>query len=182
MKLVMDRASVFEATGPTPASHIRVKIGADAEGQITAAEAWLAYEAGAFPGSPINPGCMCVFACYDVPNGRIDGYDVVVNKPRTNAYRAPGATNAAMATETVIDEICEQLQIDPLEFRAKTRPAKGRGGSTGRFMPASAWPKRSPPSATANSGNRPWADPAAGAASPRDSGSTRDFNPRQPRP
>jgi CO/xanthine dehydrogenase Mo-binding subunit len=125
VKLVMDRTSVFEATGPTPASHIRLKIGADAEGRITAAEAWLAYEAGAFPGSPVNPGCMCVFACYDVPNGRVDGYDVVVNKPRTNAYRAPGATNAAMATETVIDEICHELQIDPLEFRAKNAAREG---------------------------------------------------------
>ena len=125
VKLVMDRTSVFEATGPTPASHIRVKIGADATGRITAAEAWLAYEAGAFPGSPINPGCMCVFACYDVPNGRVDGYDVVVNKPRTNAYRAPGATNAAMATETVIDEICVQLELDPLEFRAKNAAKEG---------------------------------------------------------
>jgi CO/xanthine dehydrogenase Mo-binding subunit len=125
VKLVMDRASVFEATGPTPASHIRVKIGADAQGRITAAEAWLAYEAGAFPGSPIHPGCMCVFACYDVPNGRVDGYDVVVNKPRTNAYRAPGATNAAMATETVIDEICAQLKMDPLEFRLKNASREG---------------------------------------------------------
>jgi xanthine dehydrogenase molybdenum-binding subunit len=125
VKLVMDRASVFEATGPTPASHIRVKIGADAAGRITAAEAWLAYEAGAFPGSPINPGCMCVFACYDVPNGRVDGYDVVVNKPRTNAYRAPGATNAAMAAETIIDEICAELEIDPLEFRAKNAAREG---------------------------------------------------------
>ena len=125
VKLVMDRTSVFEATGPTPASHIRVKIGADAEGRITAAEAWLAYEAGAFPGSPINPGCMCVFASYDVDNGRVDGYDVVVNKPRTNAYRAPGATNAALATETVIDEICERLAMDPLEFRAKNAAHEG---------------------------------------------------------
>jgi CO/xanthine dehydrogenase Mo-binding subunit len=62
---------------------------------------------------------MCVFACYDVPNGAIDGYDVVVNKPRTNAYRAPGSTNVAFATETIIDEICERLNIDPLEFRLK---------------------------------------------------------------
>src|SRR5690606_3722880 len=52
VKLVMDRASVFEATGPTPGSYIRVKMGADAQGRITAAEAWLAYEAGAYPGSP----------------------------------------------------------------------------------------------------------------------------------
>ncbi|GIS61796.1 MAG: hypothetical protein CM1200mP2_40210 [Planctomycetaceae bacterium] len=39
---------------------------------------------------------MCVFACYDVPNGRIDGYDICVNKPRTNAYRAPGSTHVAL--------------------------------------------------------------------------------------
>ena len=51
----------------------------------------MAYEAGAYPGSPIGAGAMCIFACYDVPNGRIDGYDVVVNKPQTSAYRAPGA-------------------------------------------------------------------------------------------
>lgn len=125
VKLVMDRASVFEATGPTPGSYIRVKMGADAEGRITAAEAWLAYEAGAYPGSPINPGCMCIFACYDVPNGRIDGYDVCVNKPRTNAYRAPGATNAAFAAESVIDEICEKLGIDSAEFRLKNAAVEG---------------------------------------------------------
>ncbi|MEX2285885.1 MAG: xanthine dehydrogenase family protein molybdopterin-binding subunit [Planctomycetaceae bacterium] len=125
VKIVMDRAACFEATGPTPGSHIRVKIGADAKGRITAAEAWLAYEAGAFPGSPVNPGCMCVFACYDVPNGRVDGYDVVVNKPRTNAYRAPGSTNASFATETVVDEICEKLKIDPIEFRLKNASKEG---------------------------------------------------------
>ncbi len=125
VKLVMDRAEVLEGTGPTPGSYIRVKLGADREGRITAAEAYLAYEAGAFPGSPINPGCMCIFACYDIPNGRIDGYDVCVNKPRTNAYRAPGATNAAFAAETVIDEICEQLGMDPLEFRLKNAAVEG---------------------------------------------------------
>ncbi len=125
VKLVMDRASVLEATGPTPGSYIKVKIGADAEGKITAAEAYLAYEAGAFPGSPIGPGCMCIFACYDIPNGRVDGYDVCVNKPRTNAYRAPGATNAAMAAETVLDEICKQLKIDPLDFRLKNAAKEG---------------------------------------------------------
>jgi CO/xanthine dehydrogenase Mo-binding subunit len=62
---------------------------------------------------------MCVFACYDIPNVQIDGYDVCVTKPATSAYRAPGATNVAFAAETVIDEICEKLKIDPLEFRVK---------------------------------------------------------------
>ncbi len=89
VKLIMSRADVFEATGPTPGSYIRVKLGATKEGKITAGEAWIAFEAGAYPGSPIGPGCMCVFACYDVPHGKVEGYDVCVNKPRTNAYRAP---------------------------------------------------------------------------------------------
>ena len=31
-----------------------------------------------------------VFAPYSIPNFQIDGYDVVVNKPKTAAYRAPG--------------------------------------------------------------------------------------------
>ena len=76
VKLVMDRAAVFEATGPTPGSHMKVKIGAKKDGTIVAGEAWIAFEAGAYTGSPIAPGCMCVFSCYDVPNARVDGFDV----------------------------------------------------------------------------------------------------------
>src|SRR4029077_186264 len=68
VKVTMSRADVFEGTGPTPASFIRVKMGADANGRLTAAEAYLAYEAGAYPGSPVGAGAMCIFACYDIPN------------------------------------------------------------------------------------------------------------------
>jgi len=125
VQLIMSRTDVFEATGPTPGSTIRIKMGADKEGNITAAEAWLAYEAGGYPGSPVGAGSMCVFACYDIPNAKVDGFDVVVNKPRTNAYRAPGATNAAFAAETVIDEICEKLNIAPEEFRLKNGSREG---------------------------------------------------------
>jgi len=125
VKVLMDRAAVFEATGPTPASYIRVKVGVTRDGKITAGDAYLAYEAGAFPGSPIGPGCMCIFSCYDFPNAHVEGYDVCTNKPRTNAYRAPGSTNAAFAIETVVDEICQQLEIDPAEFRLKNAAKEG---------------------------------------------------------
>jgi CO/xanthine dehydrogenase Mo-binding subunit len=135
VKVVMNRADVFDGTGPTPGSYIKVKVGVDGNGRITAAEAYLAYEAGAYPGSPVGAGAMCVFACYDVPNGRIDGYDVVVNKPQTSAYRAPGATNAAFAVETVIDEICERLKIDPLEFRLKNAVKEGSRRVDGPVFP-----------------------------------------------
>jgi CO/xanthine dehydrogenase Mo-binding subunit len=137
VKMVMSRADVLKATGPTPGSHIKVKMGADKDGKITAAEVWMAYEAGGFPGSPVGAGCMCVIAPYDIENLKIDGYDVLVNKPKTAAYRAPGATNAAMGSETVIDELAEKLGIDPLEFRringAKEGTAQPAGPKFGQI-------------------------------------------------
>jgi xanthine dehydrogenase molybdenum-binding subunit len=135
VKVLMNRAEVFEGTGPTPGSFIRIKLGADKTGRLTAGEAYLAYEAGAFPGSPVGAGAMCVFACYDIPNVLVDGYDVVVNKPATSAYRAPGATNAAFAVETVVDEICEKLKIDPLDFRIKNAAREGTRRADGPVNP-----------------------------------------------
>ena len=125
VKLTMSRKDVFEGSGPTPGSFIRVKMGVRNDGRITAAQAYLAYEAGAYPGSMVVPGAMCIFAAYDIPNVSIDTYDVVVNKPSTAAYRAPGATNAAFAAETVVDEIAEKLGLDPIEFRLRNAAKEG---------------------------------------------------------
>ncbi len=125
VKMVMSRQDVFEATGPTPGSFIRVKIGARKDGRITAAQAWMAYEAGAYPGSMAGMGAMCIFAAYDISNVVIDGFDVVVNKPSTAPYRAPGATNAAFAAESVVDELAEELGMDPLEFRLRNAAKEG---------------------------------------------------------
>ena len=117
VKMTMSRSEVLAATGPTSGSYIKLKMGADASGKITAAQATLIYEAGAYPGSPVGGGMGVLFAPYRIENALIDGYDVLVNKPRTAAYRAPGGSNAAFACETVIDELCEKLGIDPIEFR-----------------------------------------------------------------
>ena len=125
VKVSMGRAEVFEATGPTSGSYIRVKIGANKAGMITGADITMMYEAGGFPGSPINQACQCVLSPYDIANGRIEGYDVVVNKPKAAAYRAPGVPAAAFAAESVIDEICEKLGMEPLEFRTKNASKEG---------------------------------------------------------
>ena len=131
----MGRDEVFEGTGPTPGSYLKVKMGATNDGKLTAATAYLAYEAGAYPGSPVGAGAQCIFSPYDIPNVQIDGYDVCVNKPKTNAYRAPGATNVAFATETVVDEICEKLSMDPLEFRVNNGSKEGTRRADGPVHP-----------------------------------------------
>lgn len=135
VKLVMSHRDVLAATGPTAASYIRVKMGADRNGRITAAEAYLAYAAGAFPGSPVDAAMVILFGPYRIENLRIDGYDVVVNRPKTSAYRAPGATNAAFACETVVDELCEKLGMDPLEFRLLNGVQEGDRRADGPAYP-----------------------------------------------
>ncbi len=90
VKMVMSREDVFRASGPTSGAKMRIKVGAKNDGTITAAEGELKYLAGAFQGSPVGPGAMCAFAPYDLENVKVVGYDVVSNRPKVAAYRAPG--------------------------------------------------------------------------------------------
>ena len=135
VKVSTSRTEVFQGTGPTSASYIKVKMGATSEGRITAADAVLVFEAGAYPGSPVNPGAQCMLAPYDIPNARIEGYDVVVNKPKVAAYRAPGAPIAAFAAETAMDEISEKINMDPLDFRLLNGAKEGTRRVTGPIFP-----------------------------------------------
>ena len=113
----MSRSQVLAATGPTSGSYIRIKLGANSQGRLTALEATLIYEAGAFPGSSVGAGMGVMLGPYKIENVLIDGYDVLVNKPRTAAYRAPGGTNAAYAGEVMIDTMSGKFSMDPLDFR-----------------------------------------------------------------
>ena len=135
VKVTMSRADVLEGSGPTSGSYMKVKMGATSDGKLTAAQAELKYEAGAFPGSPVGAASMCIFSPYNVDNILIDGYDVVNNKPKTTAYRAPGAPGAAFAAETVVDELCEKLSIDPLEFRVINGAKEGTRRANGLVNP-----------------------------------------------
>ena len=125
VKVVMSREDVFKASGPTSGSSMTVKIGVKRDGRIVAADCLFKYQAGAFPGSPVMNACMCGLAPYDIPNARTVGYDVVCNRPKVAAYRAPGSPIAAFAVESVLDVLAQKLGIDPLELRLKNAARKG---------------------------------------------------------
>jgi CO/xanthine dehydrogenase Mo-binding subunit len=131
VKLVMSREEVFRGTGPTSGGVIEVKLGAKRDGTIVAAELLLKFQAGAFPGSPVGPGCMCGFAPYDLPNVTITGYDVVSNRPKVAAYRAPGAPISSFGVESCIDELARELAIDPLALREKNAAREGTKAAHG---------------------------------------------------
>jgi CO/xanthine dehydrogenase Mo-binding subunit len=125
VKMVMSREEVFRGTGPAAGCVVEVKIGAKKDGTLTAGEVVLKYQAGAFPGSPVGPGCMCAFAMYDIPNAKVTGYDVVSNRPKVAAYRAPGAPNSSYGVESCLAELADQLGIDPLALREKNAAKDG---------------------------------------------------------
>jgi len=131
VKMVMTREEVFRATGPTSGSSSTVKIGATKDGKITAVKATYRLQAGAFPGSPIRGAVGCALAPYDISNVQITGYDVVTNRPKVAAYRAPGAPIGAFSVECALDELAEALKIDPLELRRKNAAKEGTKAAYG---------------------------------------------------
>jgi len=119
VRMQMTREDVFRGSGPTSGSSMKVKIGVKKDGTIVAADGIFKFQAGAFPGSPVMNGCLCAFAPYDIQNQRAVGYDVVSNRPKAAAYRAPGSPISAFAVESVIDMCAKAIGMDPLEIRAK---------------------------------------------------------------
>jgi CO/xanthine dehydrogenase Mo-binding subunit len=131
VKLVMSRSEVFRATGPTASTSMDVKIGMKKDGTITAAQGEFRLQGGAFPGAPMEFTAMCAFAPYNLENVKQVGFDVMANRPKQAAYRAPGSPMAAFAVESVVNELCDELGLDRLEVRLKNASKQGTKASFG---------------------------------------------------
>ena len=125
VKMVMSRGEALRSTGPSSGTYMKVRMGARKDGTLTAADLYMAFEAGGFPGGPIAPACLTSVTRYNIPNVRLEGYDVLVNKPKIKPYRAPGATQSHFAVESVINELAEKLNMDPVEFRIRNAMKTG---------------------------------------------------------
>jgi CO/xanthine dehydrogenase Mo-binding subunit len=131
VKLVMTRSEVLRATGPTASSSMDVKIGMKRDGTLTAGRAEFRMQGGAFPGAPVDMALYCCFAPYKIAAVQHLGYDVLANRPKSAAYRAPGAPMGAFAVESLIDELCHGLGLDPLDVRLKNAVREGDKASYG---------------------------------------------------
>jgi CO/xanthine dehydrogenase Mo-binding subunit len=131
VKLVMTRSEVFRSTGPTSSTSMDVKIGMTKDGKITAAQGTFRLQGGAFPGAPMAFTAMCAFAPYNLENVKQVGFDVIANRPKQAAYRAPGSPMAAFAVESIIDELCNELGLDPIAVRLQNASHEGTKASFG---------------------------------------------------
>jgi CO/xanthine dehydrogenase Mo-binding subunit len=132
VKLVMSRAEVLRATGPTASASMDVKIGMKKDGTVTAGQVMFRMQGGAFVGmSPIGEALPCAFACYDIPALKHEAVEVLANRPKAAAYRAPGSPMAAFAVESLMDEMCRELHLDPIDVRLKNAAKEGTKSSYG---------------------------------------------------
>ena len=132
VKLVMTRSEVLRATGPTASASMDVKIGMKKNGKMTAASAVFRMQGGAFPGmAPTGMALQCAFANYQLPAVHHTGYDVLSNRPKSAAYRAPGSPMAAFAVESLVDEMCRKLNLNPIEVRLLNGSREGTKSSFG---------------------------------------------------
>ena len=134
--LQFTRMEDFLAANPAPACEIRIKLGGTSDGFITALQSDLTFLAGIAPSSPLGIAAILVGGYYRFPNLEITGREVISNRPKSGAYRAPGAQQASLAIEAAIDELARALGKDPMEFRLQNCAVEGDERPNG-----GAWPR-----------------------------------------
>jgi len=136
VSIVLSRTEEFLTTTPAPQSVFELRVGAGRDGRLTALDARIIFDAGAYAGAPVGIAALLLGGYYTVPNLRIRGFEVLTHKPGVGAYRAPGAVQATFALESLMDELALRLGIDPLDLRLLNASREGDLLPTGR-----PWPK-----------------------------------------
>jgi len=121
VKLVLNREEEFSATITRHADVIRLKIGAKKDGTLTAIEAYVLSNEGAYM---YKPGVLGVTAAgltrsYRCPNVKLEGYAVNTNLSCAGPMRGYGHPQAFFALESMMDMVADKLGIEPVEFRLR---------------------------------------------------------------
>ena len=133
VRLALTRSEDFLTTTPSPATEVTLTLGATKDGKLTALKAEASLDNGVFPFTLGGIYSMLLGGYYHCENVRIDIAEVLTNKPQAGAYRAPGSPQATFALESSIDDLAEQLGLDPLAFRLLN--AAGNDDLTGTNEP-----------------------------------------------
>jgi CO/xanthine dehydrogenase Mo-binding subunit len=125
VRLIYTRQEDLLAGNPAPQMVMHVKLGAKRDGTLTAIQVRMILDVGAFPNPLAGLSGFHFSGAYRCPNMDIRCDVVQTNKPGTGAYRAPSGPQAFFALESTVQELCQQLSIDPLQFRRLNAPREG---------------------------------------------------------
>ena len=125
VKITLSRNEVFRATGPVSGTKSRIKMGVKKDGTITAAEAELIFQTGAFTGSAFSNAPQAMFTRYNLKNVKTVSYEVVSNRPKVNSFRAPCVPQVVFGVEGVVDELARRIGMDPIDLQLKNAATEG---------------------------------------------------------
>lgn len=128
VKITHSREETFISTWYRVPMIIKLKTGVKKDGALTAREAQVIGQAGAYAATTIMAVYITVhtlFATYKVPNFRYEGLGVYTNTPICGALRGHGGMQARFADESQMDIISEEMGFDPVEFRLKNALRQG---------------------------------------------------------
>jgi CO/xanthine dehydrogenase Mo-binding subunit len=117
VRLVFTRQEDLLAGNPAPQMVMTIKLGAKRNGTLTAIQVRMVLDAGAYPNPLAGFSGFHFCGIYRCPNIDIRCDVVQTNKPGTGAYRAPAGPQAYFAMESTVQELCQQLGMDPIQFR-----------------------------------------------------------------
>lgn len=140
VKIVLPRGESLRTSVKRHPFELDYRAAVDAEGNLIAVDAYMICDGGPYTGnSPRVIDQASIFACgpYRVPNVRIEGKAVLTNNPLGGAFRGYGINQAAVAMETLMDELAEKLGMDPFEFRRRNMYVEGDYSITGQHLNSS---------------------------------------------
>jgi xanthine dehydrogenase molybdenum-binding subunit len=119
------------------ATVIRMRTGATQDGKLTAVEATLYGDGGAYASlseKVLTRATTHASGPYDVPNVRVDCFATYTNNVPAGAFRGFGVTQSCFAAESNMDILAGKLAMDPVEFRRRNALQVGSTTVTGQVM------------------------------------------------
>ena len=137
VKLLFDRHESLLVHPKRHATQIRVKIGAQKDGHITAVETELYGDTGAYASlgeKVLTRATTHSSGPYEVPHAKADCYAMYTNNPPAGAFRGFGVTQSAFAIESMMDTLAEKLGIEPVALRRMNALRVGSMTNTGQVL------------------------------------------------
>ncbi len=117
VRLVLTRVEEMLAANPAPPVRIHLRLGARRDGTLTALSGNVHLDNGCYPFDLAGFLAFMLASFYRVPNFSVYSTDVLTFKVSAGAYRAPGAPSVIFALDSLMDEVADRLNIDPIELR-----------------------------------------------------------------
>src|SRR5438132_318210 len=121
VKLVLSRRMMFQSVGHRPRTQQRVRLGATTDGKLVSLHHDYVNHQGLLDGYLEDCGEATPFH-YSVSNLRVHFGRARRNVGSPTAMRGPGAVPGLYATESAMNELADQLKIDPVKLRVLNEP------------------------------------------------------------